>query len=75
MARVTSCNEGESSASRMRAPHIFFKAATSFFFSETALSGYPGADMESFKGYDWEVLKEETLKVMDKAKKKNIPKP
>ncbi len=33
-------------------------------FSECALSGYVGADFPSFAGYDWSVLKDETLKIM-----------
>ncbi len=33
-------------------------------FSECALSGYVGADFPSFDGYDWALLKEETLKIL-----------
>lgn len=33
-------------------------------FPECALSGYVGTDFPSFAGYDWELLKEETLKIM-----------
>jgi len=33
-------------------------------FSECALSGYVGADFSSFDGYDWDLLKEETLGIM-----------
>ena len=33
-------------------------------FPECALSGYVGTDFPSFDGYDWELLKEETLKIM-----------
>jgi len=36
-------------------------------FSECALSGYVGADFPSFEGYDWALLKEETLKIMTLA--------
>ncbi len=33
-------------------------------FSECALSGYAGADFNSFEGYDWNLLKDETLGIM-----------
>jgi len=33
-------------------------------FSECALSGYVGTDFPSFDGYDWQLLKEETEKIM-----------
>jgi len=33
-------------------------------FSECALSGYVGADFPSFEGYDWALLKDETLQIM-----------
>jgi predicted amidohydrolase len=33
-------------------------------FSECALSGYAGTDFESFEGYDWDLLRGETEKVM-----------
>ena len=33
-------------------------------FSECALSGYVGTDFPTFEGYDWELLREETEKVM-----------
>jgi predicted amidohydrolase len=33
-------------------------------FPECALSGYVGTDFPSFAGYDWELLKEETLKII-----------
>jgi len=36
-------------------------------FSECALSGYPGVDMESLAGFDWELLRSETRKVMQRA--------
>jgi len=34
---------------------------------ECALSGYVGTDFPNFKGYDWDLLKEETLKIMSLA--------
>jgi predicted amidohydrolase len=34
-------------------------------FSECALSGYVGTDFPNFEGYDWELLKAETLRVME----------
>ncbi|NQT01173.1 MAG: carbon-nitrogen hydrolase family protein [Planctomycetes bacterium] len=33
-------------------------------FSECALSGYVGTDFPNFAGYDWELLKEETERIM-----------
>jgi predicted amidohydrolase len=33
-------------------------------FSECALSGYVGTDFPNFEGYDWDLLKEETEKIM-----------
>lgn len=38
-------------------------------FSECALSGYVGTDFPNFEGYDWQLLKEETEKVMALAAK------
>ena len=36
-------------------------------FSECALSGYVGTDFPTFDGYDWDLLKAETLRIMDLA--------
>ncbi len=36
-------------------------------FSECALSGYASTDFPSFDGYDWDLLKDETLKIMTLA--------
>ena len=38
-------------------------------FSECALSGYVGTDFPNFAGYDWDLLREETEKVMALTKK------
>jgi len=38
-------------------------------FPECALSGYVGTDFPNFAGYDWELLKVETKKIMAIAKK------
>ena len=38
-------------------------------FPECALSGYVGTDFPSFDGYDWDLLKEETKKIMALAKR------
>jgi predicted amidohydrolase len=38
-------------------------------FSECALSGYVGTDFPNFEGYDWELLKEKTEKIISLAKK------
>jgi deaminated glutathione amidase len=45
------------------------KGADVIHFAECALSGYPGSEFESFKGYDWDLLKGCTLKVMEAARK------
>ncbi|MFB0555482.1 MAG: carbon-nitrogen hydrolase family protein [Phycisphaerae bacterium] len=37
-------------------------------FSECALSGYVGTDFPNFEGYNWDLLKEETQKVMALAR-------
>lgn len=36
-------------------------------FSECALSGYAGVDFESFDGYDWDLLRNRTLEIMQLA--------
>jgi predicted amidohydrolase len=36
-------------------------------FSECALSGYAGSDFTSFNGYNWDVLREETRRIMEAA--------
>ena len=38
-------------------------------FSECALSGYVGTDFPNFEGYDWDLLEEETEKIMALAAK------
>jgi predicted amidohydrolase len=38
-------------------------------FSECALSGYVGTDFPNFEGYDWDLLREETEKIMALAAK------
>jgi len=41
-------------------------------FPEAALSGYAGVDLQSWEGYDWDLLREETLDIIDLAKEKEI---
>ncbi len=41
-------------------------------FSECALSGYVGTDFPNFEGYDWDLLREETEKVMALTKKLDL---
>ena len=41
-------------------------------FSECALSGYAGPDFDSFEGYNWSLLVEETKKIMALASKLQI---
>ena len=38
-------------------------------FSECALSGYVGTEFPNFEGYDWDLLQEETEKIMTLAAK------
>ena len=38
-------------------------------FSECALSGYVGTDFNSFGGYDWQLLRDETEKIMALARR------
>jgi len=40
--------------------------------SETCLSGYAGVDFDSFKGFDWELLREETSRLRELAKELGI---
>ncbi len=41
-------------------------------FSECALSGYAGSDFPSFAGYNWDLLKEETLRIMETARRLGV---
>ena len=41
-------------------------------FSECALSGYVGTDFANFDGFDWQYLKEKTIKIMALAKEVGI---
>jgi len=41
-------------------------------FPECALSGYAGADFDSLEGFDWQLLKEQTLEIMSVAKKLGV---
>jgi len=41
-------------------------------FSECALSGYVGTDFPNFEGYDWELLREETKKIMSLTAKLSL---
>ena len=40
--------------------------------SEASLSGYPGADLPSFTGFDWELLRRETAGLRELAKELNL---
>ena len=48
------------------------KGAHVAHFPETALSGYAGANFTTWKGFKWDVLKQETLKICDLAREKKI---
>jgi predicted amidohydrolase len=40
--------------------------------SEASLSGYAGVDLRSFEGYDWELLRKETIGLRDLAKELDL---
>lgn len=69
--RIATCQfaVSESVRGNARAIRQFLKKAKKadaeiVHFSECALSGYVGADFPSFEGYDWALLREETLRIM-----------
>ncbi len=71
MIKVATCQFAVSESVSQNAKHIqkFLKKAKKLdadivHFSECALSGYGGIDFESFEGYDWQLLMEETKKIM-----------
>jgi len=41
-------------------------------FSECALSGYAGVEFKAWDGFDWELLKAETLSIRDLARQKKL---
>jgi len=71
MLKVASCQfavGGDIRANRARICAFMRKAkeadADIVHFSECALSGYAGTDFQTFDGYDWDLLRRETQKVM-----------
>ena len=71
MLKVATCQFAVSDSIRRNAQKIcefLHKArranADIVHFSECALSGYVGTDFPNFEGYDWELLKEETERIM-----------
>lgn len=48
------------------------KKADVVHFSECALSGYAGVDFETFEGYDWDLLKDKTLEIINLAEQLNL---
>ena len=74
--KVATCQFAVSSSIKRNARQIceFLRKAAKLkadivHFPECALSGYVGFDFANFDGFDWELLKEETLKVMALAGK------
>jgi len=72
--RIATCQFAVSSSVKRNAAHIraFLSKAKKakaeiVHFSECALSGYVGTDFPTFDGYDWVLLKEETLEIMNLA--------
>jgi len=76
MLKIATCQFGVSESVKRNSKNIcafLHKAkrdrADIVHFSECALSGYVGTDFPSFKGYDWDLLTEETQKIMSLADK------
>ncbi len=74
--RIATCQFPVSENIRKNAAYIrrYIKKASDnqadiVHFSETALSGYAGVDIENFDGYDWGLLRLETHEIMALAKK------
>ena len=77
--RVASCQFAVSEDIARNARHIrrYMKEAASegadiLHTPETSLSGYPGSDFKSFRGYDWPHLRKETARLRDAAMKLGI---
>jgi predicted amidohydrolase len=47
------------------------KGADVVHFPEACLSGYAGAEFKSYKDFDWKLLHEATLRVMDESWNQN----
>ncbi|MGB8226505.1 MAG: carbon-nitrogen hydrolase family protein [Sedimentisphaerales bacterium] len=77
--KIATCqfSVSDSIAQNAKYIHKFLKKAKKLdaqivHFSECALSGYGGVDFDSFEGYDWPLLVEETKKIMALAAKLQI---
>ena len=71
LLRVATCQFAVSSSIKRNAQQIcgFLRKAAKLkadivHFPECAMSGYVGFDFPNFDGFDWELLKEQTLRVM-----------
>ena len=76
MLKIATCQFGVSESVERNSKRIcdFLRKAKKaradiVHFSECALSGYVGTDFPNFAGYDWDLLKEETEKIMSLAAK------
>jgi len=76
MLKIATCQFGVSDSVKRNSKkicdflHKAKKARTDIVhFSECALSGYVGTDFPNFEGYNWDLLKEETEKIMSLAGK------
>ena len=76
MLKIATCQFGVSDSVKRNSKNIcdFLRKAKKaradiVHFSECALSGYVGTDFPNFEGYDWNLLKEETEKIMALAGK------
>src|SRR4030065_1677669 len=79
MLRAVTCQFPVSCDIRTNAKYIkrFIKKAAAInadivHFSETALSGYAEYDFQSFEGFNWDLLREQTCEIMSLAKKFSI---
>ncbi|MHC4244242.1 MAG: carbon-nitrogen hydrolase family protein, partial [Planctomycetota bacterium] len=76
MLKIATCQFGVNDSVKRNAKRIcdFLRKAKKaradiVHFSECALSGYVGTDFPNFAGYDWNLLKAETEKIMALAAK------
>jgi len=76
MLKIATCQFAVSRSVKRNARqiHRFINAAAAagadiVHLPECALSGYAGADFDSLEGFDWQLLKEQTLEIMSLAKR------
>jgi len=79
VVRVATCQFAVTANIRRNAEHIRRqirqarrRRADVVHFPETALSGYAGASFDTWDGFNWDALKEETLAVCELAREKSV---